>query len=250
MSTTQTPKEVINDLLGFDGLRIIQRPDMLNFSLDSILVADFARHTSKIRRVVDVGTGLGPVPLFLSALNPSVHITGFELQRDVAELAKRSVKLNNLEDRIEIINDDFKHVLAHLNPTSVDMVLSNPPFFKYKDDANVAFSDYKKLARHEITIDMETIIRESKKILKDKGRLVFVHRVERLEELFLLLSKYCFSVKRMRFVHPRENQKAYMVLIDAANNSKGNTEVLPPLYVHKKNSEDYSHEVLRIFRRR
>lgn len=250
MSTILTPKEVVNDLLGFKDLKIIQRPDMLNFSIDSILVADFAKLTSKIKRVVDVGTGLGPVPLFLSALSPNVHITGFELQEDVAELARKSVKLNNLEDRISIINDDFRRVLKHMKPTSVDMVFSNPPFFKYKEEANVAFSDYKKLARHEITIDMETIIGQSKKILKDKGRLVFVHRVERLEEIFLLLSKHRFSVKRMRFVHPREDQSAYMVLFDAANNSKGNTEVLPPLYVHEKNSENYSDEVLRIFRRR
>ncbi len=250
MSTNQIPEEVVNDLLGFDGLKIIQRPDMLNFSIDSILVADFANLTSKIRRVVDVGTGLGPIPLFLSAMDPSVHITGFEIQKDVADLAARSVRLNKLEARIDIINEDFKHALKVLNPTSIDMVLSNPPFFKYKKDANVSLSDYKKLASHEIAIDMETIIKESKRILKDKGRLVLIQRVDRLEEMVLLLNEYRFSVKRMRFVHPRENQSAYMVLIDAANNSKGNTEVLPPLYVHETNSEDYSDEILRIFRRR
>ncbi len=244
------PKEVINDLLGFEGLKIIQRPDMLNFSLDSILVADFARFTSRIRNVVDVGTGLAPIPLFLSAINPHIHITGFEYQKDVTAIAKKSVTLNSLDNRIEIIGDDFNHALEYLRPTSVDLIISNPPFFKYKEDSNVSMSDYKKLARHEITIDMEAILKVAKKLLKDKGRLVFIHRVDRLEEMFLLLSKYHFSVKRMRFVHPRDNQAAYMVLFDASNNSSGSTEVLPPLYVHETEGEHYSEEVLKIFRRR
>jgi len=243
-------EEVVNDLLGFEGLKIIQRPDMLNFSIDSILVADFVHITSRIKTVVDVGTGLAPIPLFLSAMNRNVHIYGFEIQEEVAEIAKRSVLRNSLEDRIDIIVSDFNDALDYLKPTSVDLIVSNPPFFKYKNDSNVSSNEYKKLARHEVTIDMEGIIQQSKRLLKDKGRLVFIHRVERLEEIMLLLNRHQFSVKRMRFIHPRVNRSAYMVLFDAANNSRGATEVLPPLYVHEKDSEHYSEEVLRMFRRR
>ncbi|MFW5913637.1 MAG: tRNA1(Val) (adenine(37)-N6)-methyltransferase [Bacillota bacterium] len=245
-----TSDEVVNDLLGFEGLKIIQRPDMMNFSLDSVLVADFAPLTSKIRHVVDIGTGFAPIPLFLSARNDAIKVTGFEIQEDVAAIARRNVKLNHLEKRIAIINDDCKHALKHLPPTSVDMVTCNPPFFKYDETSNVSASIYKKIARHEVSITVDDIARQSKALLKDKGRLVMVHRANRLDEVLETLHKHAFYVKRLRMVHPRRNEAATMVLIDASNNGGRSMRILPPLYVHEDKSGAYSGETLAIFRRK
>ncbi|MFW5894519.1 MAG: tRNA1(Val) (adenine(37)-N6)-methyltransferase [Bacillota bacterium] len=244
-----TNDEVVNDLLGFEGLKIIQRPDMMNFSLDSVLVADFAPLTSRIRHVVDIGTGFAPIPLFLSARNATLKMTGFEIQKDVAAIARRNVKLNHLEDRIEIVDDDFHQALKHLPPTSVDMVTCNPPFFKYDATSNVSESDYKKIARHEVSITLETLVKQSKALLKDKGRFIMVHRADRLDEILKTLDDHAFYVKRLRMVHPRHGKEATMVLIDASNNGGRAMRILPPLYVHEDESGAYSKETLAIFRR-
>ncbi|MFW6298456.1 MAG: tRNA1(Val) (adenine(37)-N6)-methyltransferase [Bacillota bacterium] len=245
-----TTDEVVNDLLGFEGLKIIQRPDMMNFSLDSVLVADFAPLTHKIRHVVDIGTGFAPIPLFLSARNDALRMTGFEIQKDVADIARRNVKLNHLEDRIQIVHDDFHHALKHLAPTSVDMVTCNPPFFKYDPSSNVSQSHYKKIARHEVSITLESIVKQSKALLKDKGRFVMVHRADRLDEILQTLADHAFYVKRLRMVHPRHNKEASMVLIDASNNGGRAMRILPPLYVHDDENGAYSEETLAIFRRK
>ncbi len=242
-----TSDEVVNDLLGFEGLKIIQRPDMLNFSLDSVLVADFAPITKKIRRAVDIGTGFAPIPLFLSTRKKDLRITAFEIQKEVADIASRNISLNALEATISILHEDFRHALRHLPPTSMDLITCNPPFFKYSRHSNVSGSEYKKLARHEVSISLEDIVVTSKKLLKDKGRLVMVHRAQRLDEVLLTLSKHAFSVKRLRLVHPRSGSEATMVLVDAANNAGQSMKVLPPLYVHEDGSGAYSEETLRIF---
>lgn len=245
-----TIDEVVNDLLGFEGMKIIQRPDMMNFSLDSVLVADFAPLTGRIKKVVDAGTGFAPIPLFLSARRDAIHTTAFEIQGDVADIARRNIVLNDLEDRVTVVNDDFKHALEHLPPTSVDLVTCNPPFFKYERTSNVSSSDYKKLARHEVSITLEDIVIKSKALLKDKGRLVMIQRANRLDEVLFTLSRHAFNVKRMRMVHPRKDEEASMVLVDAANNGGRSMRVLPPLHVHEEGSDAYSEETLRIFRRK
>lgn len=245
-----TSDEVVNDLLGFEGMKIIQRPDMMNFSLDSVLVADFAPLTGRIRKVLDVGTGFAPIPLFLSVRKGSLHITAFEIQKDVSAIAERNVELNRLQEKITVIQDDFNNALDHLPPTSVDLITCNPPFFKYDKTSNVSSSDYKKLARHEVSITLEDIVVKSKALLKDKGRLVMIHRANRLDEVLLTLSRHAFNVKRMRLVHPRQAEEASMVLIDAANNGGHSMRILPPLYVHEEGSDTYSEETLRIFRRK
>ena len=122
--------EVINDLLGYDGLKIIQRPDMFNFSLDSTLLADFCNPLTKTNKILDLGTGNGPIPLFLS-LRTKAKIVGIEIQKDVYDLARRSVELNNLEDQITILNDDIKGIHKKFENGEFDLITCNPPFFKY-----------------------------------------------------------------------------------------------------------------------
>jgi len=237
--------EVVHDLLGYDGLKIVQRSDMFNFSLDSTLLADFVRISPKVQQIIDLGTGNGPVPLFLS-LKTNAHITGLEIQEDVAMLAQKSVDINHLCNRITIVNGDIKGIHKHYENSFFEIVTCNPPFFKYKDTSVTNKHEYKTIARHEVLVTIEDIILEAKRLLKTRGSLYLVHRTERLIEIIQLLLEHRFSIKRMRFVHPREGQPSNMVLLEASNNGKTELELMDPLYVHE--GEAYTDEVLTIFR--
>lgn len=237
-------KEVINDLLGYDSLKIIQRPDMFNFSLDSTLLADFAKPLTKTKKIMDFGTGNAPIPLFLS-LKTKAKIIGVEIQKDVYEIAKRNIELNKLEGQIEIQNKDIKGIHKEFENSEFDLITCNPPFFKYKESSHINKSDYKTIARHEVLITLEDIIIEAKRLLTTKGSLVMVHRTERLIEIINTMSKHNFEIKRLRLVYPKKGEESNMVLIDASNNGAKGLKILEPLYIH---SEDgYTEEVKRIF---
>lgn len=237
-------KEVIHDLLGYDGMKIIQRPDMFNFSLDSTLLADFVIPLSKTSKILDLGTGNAPIPLFLS-MKTKAKIIGVEIQEDVFDIAKRTIELNKLEDQITIVNQDIKGIHKLYLNGEFDIVTCNPPFFKYKESSHTNKTDYKTIARHEVLITLEQIIIESKRLLTTKGSLVMVHRTERLIEIINLLTKHKFAIKRLRLVYPKKGEESNMILIDASNNGQSGLKILEPLYVHEQDS--YSKEVKRIF---
>ncbi len=237
-------KEVIHDLLGYDGIKIIQRKDMFNFSLDSTLLADFVKLTTKTKKILDLGTGNAPIPLFLS-MKTKAKIIGIELQEDVFDLAVRTIKLNNLENQITILNDDIKGIHKKFENSEFDLVTCNPPFFKYKESSHTNKHDYKTIARHEVFITLEDVIVEAKRLLTTKGSLVMVHRTERLVEIINLLTKHRFAVKRLRLVYPKQGVESNMVLIDASNNGSPGLKILEPLYVHKDNK--YTKEIMKIF---
>lgn len=237
--------ERIHDLLGYDGIKIIQRPDMFSFSLDSTLLADFVVVQPKTKRILDLGTGNAPIPLFLS-LKTDADIVGVEIQEDVCDLARRSVELNHLEQRITILNRDINGIHKEFANGWFDIVTCNPPFFKYTETSNVNKHDYKTIARHEVLVTLDDIVKEAKRLLKTRASLYLVHRTERLIEIVETLRKHKFSLKRMRFVHPRQGQSSNMVLIEASNNGNTELELLEPLYVHE--GDAYAEEILRIFR--
>ncbi len=239
--------EPLHTLLGHD-IRLIQRPDMLCFSLDSVLVADFVNTGKNVRNIVDLGTGFAPIPLFLATKTKTADIVGIELQKDAADLAVRNVELNGLQERIRIIHDDLKSADKHLASDTIDLVTCNPPF--YKVDANTPLKDnpQQAYARHELGATFEDIAKQSARMLHPKGRFVFIHRVERLEEILTTLWRYKFAVKRIRFVHPREGKEAMLALFDAMLEGASGMRVLPPLTVHS--GSNYSDEVLRIFNRK
>ncbi len=236
--------EVINDLLGYEGLKIIQRPDMFNFSLDSTLLADFATPLTKTKKILDLGTGNAPIPLFLS-LKTNAKIVGVEIQKDVYEIAKRNITLNKLDDQIVIINDDIKGIHKKYENSEFDLITCNPPFFKYKETSNTNKNDYKTIARHEVLITLEEIIIEAKRLLKTKSPLCMVHRTERVVEIINLLTKHNFAIKRLRFVYPKHGEESNMVLIEASNNGNNGLKLMEPLYVHENGG--YTEEIRRIF---
>lgn len=238
-------EEVIHDLLGYDGLKIIQRPDMFNFSLDSTLLADFVTPLSKTKKILDMGTGNAPIPLFLS-LKTTASIIGIDIQEEVYDLAKRSVELNHLQDQITIKLQDIKGLHKQYKNGEFDIITCNPPFFKYKNSSHINESDYKTIARHEVLVTLDDIVMESKRLLKTKGSLYIVHRTERLIDIIETLRQHAFSIKRMRFVYPKQSVESNMVLIEASNNGQTSLTLLPPLFVHE--GESYTDEILTIFR--
>mgnify|MGYP001016895107 CR=1 FL=1 len=165
--------EVINDLLGYDGLKIIQRPDMFNFSLDSTLLANFVTINKNTDKIVDLGTGNGPIPLFLS-VRTKAKIIGIEIQKDAFELAKRNVKINNLEQQIEIINADLKNIYQKIGHHTFELVTSNPPYFKVASKQKVAGT--KEIAKTEIAVNFEEIIKCCKRLICFKGSIFFIFR--------------------------------------------------------------------------
>ena len=175
--------EVINELLGVPGIKIYQDYEMFNFSLDSILLANFVSIKKNDKMIVDLGTGNAPIPLYMS-LNTDADIYGFEIQKKSYDLALKSVKINNKEGQIHIINDDIKNASMLLGAYKADVVVTNPPFFKYiEGKSNINKNDEKTIARHEVLITIDELLCEASMLLKNGGTFAMVHRPDRLLDI-------------------------------------------------------------------
>ena len=238
--------ETVVNLLNKD-MKIIQRVDHFAFSLDSILVSEFASITKYTNKIVDLGTGNGVIPLFLSK-KTKAQITGIEIQEISSDLAKRNVQLNNLEDQISIINDDMKNWKKYFRNNSVDMVISNPPFFKF-DGNEKQLNDLTQLtlARHEISITLEEIIQTASNLLKDKGHFALVHRVDRFMDIIENMKKYDIEPKKIQFCHTKINKEGKILLVEGIKYGKPGLRILPPLIAHDDDGQ-YSAEVLEMFK--
>lgn len=236
----------IHELLGYENIKIIQDDDMFSFSIDALLLASFIEVTSKVKNIMDLCTGNGPIPLYLS-LKTNAKIVGVEIQKDIAEMAISSVKLNGLEDRIEIVNDDLKDIYKKGYANMFDIVSVNPPYFKYLDNSHTNKNDYLTIARHEVKATFMDIVNAANKLLFDGGRLYFIQRVSRMQEILATLDEYNFSCNKMLFVYPKISDKeALLVLVEAKKNRKSECKVLKPLYIYNKDNS-YTKEVLDIF---
>lgn len=237
--------EEIHELLGYERIKIIQKDDILRFSLDSMLLADFV-DTKNSKEIIDLGCGNAPIPLFLT-LKTDSKIIGVDIQEDVCDLAIRSVKLNGLENQISIINHDIKDIYKVVGPNHFDIVTCNPPYFKYRKSSIINKNDYLTIARHEVLITLEEIIEESKKLLIDGGYLYMVHRVSRLTDILTTLQNKNFGVKIIRFVYTKVNDEdALLVLIGARKNKTSDVKVVKPLYIYDED-KNYTDEVKKIF---
>ena len=233
--------EVINDLLGYQDLKIYQNTDMFQFSLDSVMLANFVTINQKINNILDIGTGNAVIPIILSK-KTNAKITGVEIQKQSYELACKSLKINNLEKRIEIINDDIKNYYKNIEIETFDVITCNPPFFKLEEQSNLNDSDYKKIARHEIALNLEDIIQISKKLLKNKGRLAMVHRPERLIEIITIMKNNNIEPKKICFLYPKQNKEANILLIEGIKNGKPGIKILPPIISHNEDGS-YSDKI-------
>lgn len=236
--------EVVNDLLNYDNIKIVQNSDWFSFSLDSVLLANFV-HVNNKMRIMDFCCGNAPIPLILSTKTNS-KITGVEIQKEVFSLAIKSVRLNNKEKQIEIINEDVKNLHNIYETDSFDLITCNPPYFKYKNSSNINNNNTKALARHELTLTLEDVFKTAKKILKNNGKLAMVHRTERLIDIICLMRKYNLEPKRIRIIQPFSNSNSNLVLIEASKNGNAGLKIESNLIVHDENN-NYTEEVLEIF---
>lgn len=237
--------EVINYLLGYKDLYIVQNTDMFNFSLDSVLLPNFVTLNKNIKRIIDIGCGNAPIPIILST-KTNAFIIGVEIQKEVSILAQKSVALNKLENQIEIINDDIKNLYLNMETDTYDVITCNPPFFKIKETSNLNKNDYKSIARHEITLNLDDIFKIAKKILKNNGHIALVHRPERFLEICDCMRKYGIEPKRVQFVYPKKNMPANIMLIEGVKNGKIGLKIEPPIYTHN-NDGQYTEEIKKYF---
>lgn len=236
--------EVINDLLNINNLKIVQNSKWFSFSLDSILLASFVNVNNKMK-IIDFCTGNAPIPLFLSSRTKN-KIIGVELQKEIYDLAIKSVNINELQDKIEIINSDVK-LLANMYETDTfDLITCNPPYFKVNQKTNINSNDIKAKARHELSLELNDIFKIAKKILKNNGRIAVVHRTERLIDIIMKMKENNIEPKRIKFIYPFENSKSNLVLIEGAKNGNSGLIVENNLIVHNKDGS-YTDEVLKLF---
>jgi len=237
--------EVLNDLVGYKNMKIYQNTDWFSFSLDSVLLPNFVSLRKNVRNIIDLGTGNAPIPLILTT-RTDAKIIGVEIQKDVYELAKKTVELNKLDDRIELLNMDILDLKNVYESDSFDVVISNPPYFKLNESSNVNDDVHKIIARHEKCLNLEQLAYMAKYLLKNNGVFAMVHRTDRLIEIINVLSKNNLQVKKIRFIYPKENTESNMVLVEATKNGNVGLKLLPPLYVHDEDG-NYTEEVLKYF---
>lgn len=209
--------EIIDDL-EFNNLKIIQNKNWFKFGIDSVLLSDFAKNIKNNSKVIDIGTGTGIISILLTGKTNLAHITGIEIQKEVADMASRSVLLNNLENKMSVINDDIKSIEKYFGLNTVDAIVTNPPY--QKNNTGLQNEDEKKLiSRHEIKCTLEDIIQKSFKVLKDKGEFYMVHRPERLVDILTLMRKYNIEPKLLKLTCINKDKEPKLVLIKGVKNA-------------------------------
>ena len=243
MITDLMENERLDDLQR-NGLKIIQKTDGFCFGMDAVLLSGFAS-VKPGERALDLGTGTGIIPLLLSAKTKGDHFTGLEIQTEIMKMAQRSVALNGLEKKIDIIQGDIKEASRIFGAASFDVVTSNPP---YMNDAHGLKNpgDVKAMSRHEVLCTLEDVVREGTKALKPGGRFYMVHRPHRLAEIITVMRQYKLEPKRMKFVHPFADKDANMVLIEAVRGGGAWLKLEPPVIVYKEPGV-YTDEIYEIY---
>lgn len=231
--------KVKNNLLNFKDKIIYQDTDFFAFSLDSLLLANFATIRFSDKKIMDFCTGNAPIPMFLT-YRTRAHIYGMEIQDSVYSLGVESVNENDMADQIDLICDDVKNVYSIFDSDSFDLVLVNPPYFKVSKNSFINKNDVKSIARHEILIELEDILSSASYLLKSGGNFAMVHRPDRFLEILTLMKKYNLEPKKIRFVYPKDGEEANILLIEGSKNGKSGVKILPPLitYVDGKYSKE------------
>ena len=233
------------DDLEFKGLKIIQNEKGFCFGMDSVLLSDFAKNMKNNSTVLDLGTGTGIIPILLCGKTNLKKVVGIEIQQDVANMAKRSSQLNNLQDRFEVVNTNIINLKNIYEKQSFDVIVTNPPY-KKENTGITNENEAKLISRHEITANLEDFISISKDLLKDKGEFYMVHRPERLVDILSLKRKYKIEAKILKYVSPNKNKEPNLILIKGIKNANSFLRVEKNLYVYNEDGK-YTNEILKIY---
>lgn len=232
------------DYLLAEELRIIQSPSVFAFSLDAVLLARFAYVPIQKGNIIDLCSGNGVIPLFLSGRTKG-QITGVEIQERLYDMAVRSITYNQLEQRLKMIHGDIKDMPQLLGKEKYDVVTCNPPYFPTPSQDEINENEHLAIARHEIYCTLEDTIRVASQLVKQGGKAAFVHRPGRLLDIVTLMRKHRLEPKRIQFVYPKEGKEANTLLVEAIKDGKADLKILPPLYVYGADNE-YTDEIKEI----
>ena len=233
------------DDLEFKSLKIIQNEKGFCFGMDSVLLSDFAKNMKNNSTVLDLGTGTGIIPILLCGKTNLRKVVGIEIQKDVANMAKRSSQLNNLQDKFEVVNTNIIDLKNIYEKQSFDVIVTNPPY-KKENTGITNENEAKLISRHEITANLEDFISISKDLLKDKGEFYMVHRSERLVDILSLMRKYKIEPKILKFVSPNKNKEPNLILIKGIKNANSFLKIEKNLYVYNEDGK-YTNEILKIY---
>lgn len=236
------PDERVDDI-GFSGYRLIQNPRWFCYGVDAVLIADFAR-MKRGCKAADLGTGTGIIPLILFHKYKPEKIYAIEVQDEVADTARRNTVLNNLEERIEIINRNVKDAVECIGKGILDAVVTNPPYVS--GNSGIKSSDNRKaVARHEIMGTLEDFVRCASELLKDGGDFYMIHRPSRLVDVVEICRKYRLEPKEIQFIQPREGEKPNIFMIHCTKYGRPELKFLNPVYVYE--GEKYSRRIMEIY---
>ena len=236
------------DDLEYKGLKIIQNKNGFCFGIDSILLSDFAKEIPNNSKVLDLGTGTGIISILLCEKTKLSKIIGIEVQEEVYELAKRNSKLNKLENKFEVINENIKNLEKIFEKNSIDAIVTNPPY-KKENTGITNENKLKLISRHEIEADLNDFINISSKLLKNNGTFYMVHRPERLADIIDLLRKNKLEPKILQLIYPKINKEPTMILIKAVKNAKPFLRIKEPLIIYNEDNT-YTEEVLKIYNKK
>ena len=237
--------ETIDDLQ-LKGLNLIQKKDGFKFGIDAVLLSDFACVKTK-HRVIDLCTGTGIVPFLIYGKYSPQSVCGLEIQEDMIDMAKRSVKLNSLEEKVFFLNEDLKNIEFLKKLENFDVVTVNPPY-KLNNAGILNPNDKLAIARHEMLCNLEDVISAARVLLKDNGRMFIVHRPERLADIFTLMRKYKIEPKRVKMIHPKMGKAPNIVLVEGQRDGGAYLKWDAPLYVYDENGK-YTKEINLIYGR-
>ncbi|MCK8059218.1 MULTISPECIES: tRNA1(Val) (adenine(37)-N6)-methyltransferase [unclassified Fusibacter] len=233
------------DDLQVNGLQIIQNKKWFSFGIDAVLLANWTE-IRKNNQVMDLGTGTAIVPLLIVGKSDAKHITGVELQAEVAEMADRTVKHNKLSDRITIVTGDIKEVPTTFSKGCMDVVTSNPPYFKVNGGIKNE-SDYKTISRHEVACSLEDIFKAAFHVLKPNGRFYLVHRPDRLVDIVEIARKMRLEPKRIQFVQPKFNSRPNIMLMKFVKYGNHELKFEDPIVVYDEDG-GYTEMIYSIYR--
>lgn len=232
------------DHLLAENLRIIQSPSVFAFSLDAVLLAKFVYVPIQKGNLIDLCSGNGVIPLFLS-LRTKGTITGVEIQERLYDMATRSIAYNQLENQLQMIHGDLKEMPQKLGNGKFDVVTCNPPYFPAPTHDVINENEHFAIARHEMKCTLEDVVRVSSQLVKQGGKVAFVHRPGRLLDILTLMRQYRLEPKRIQFVYPKRGKEANILLIEGIKDGSPDLRILPPLIVYEENNE-YTKEIREI----
>ncbi|MBS4193443.1 tRNA1(Val) (adenine(37)-N6)-methyltransferase [Bacillus sp. FJAT-49705] len=232
------------DYLLAENLRIIQSPTVFSFSLDAVLLARFVYVPIQKGNLIDLCSGNGVIPLFLSVRTKGT-ITGVEIQERLFDMAKRSIEYNQLEHRLHMVHGDIKEMPKELGYGKFDVVTCNPPYFPTPSSEEMNENEHLAIARHEILCTLEDAIKASSQLVRQGGKVAFVHRPGRFLDIVTLMRKYKLEPKKIQFVYPKQGKEANTLLIEATKNGSPDLKIMPPLIVYNDDNE-YTSEIKEI----